>query len=111
MKNRTGSFSIANGDSDLQHEIRCNTCRVKWTCTCGDMNLHEISADLNRCPLCSRTCLHCGQARVTGRWSELCQSCIDVVRREGAVWREDHDPNDDDAPGPEVRSDLMGPRR
>ena len=108
----TTSFSIANGDSDVLHELKCNNCGGRWSCTCGSMRLHEDSADLNRCPLCSRTCLHCGQARVTGRWSELCADCVALVRRENQIFLngDDYLPNEDDALGPDVRGDLLEPK-
>jgi hypothetical protein len=46
------SFSIANGDSDLMHEVECEAqrCGNKFYCTCGKMKFHTISSDMNFCP-------------------------------------------------------------
>ena len=106
MKTRIGSYY----STDVLHELRCSNCGGVWHCACGSMALHRDSPDLNRCPLCSALCKHCGQARVTGRWSELCADCIAVTRRETAQYGMDYEPNEDDALGPEVRGDLMEPR-
>lgn len=92
-------------NTDLMHQLKCNNCKSKWYCCCGDMKLHDASTDLNRCPLCSATCAHCGNARVTGRWSELCADCVATVRRETAQFIDDHAPDDAHdwgIPGPEV---------
>jgi hypothetical protein len=85
---------IANGDSDILHELRCPNCGSKWSCVCGSMALHRDSSDLNRCPLCSATCAHCQQERVTGRWSELCADCVAVVRRERPYSDGNNEPDD-----------------
>lgn len=107
MKTRIGSYS----STDVLHELHCSNCGGKWHCACGSMSLHRDSRDLNHCPMCSALCKHCGQARVTGRWSELCADCVAVTRRETAQYGTDYEPNEDDAFGPEVRGDLMEPRR